>query len=399
VRHHGERRHGLLVVVVVRPGGGELTDCCWLADGVWPLLADTPDRLLVTGRGMIRNRAPRYRTPAVPGAGRLHLPDWAVMSASNVAAPPAAPPQPAPPPPPAPDVSGANRPLPLDLARAAELAGEGGLGPVNEIPPLRTYLRQIWQRRHFLWSLASFRFSAANSQDRLGPLWNVLRPTLQALVYTTVFTVLFPNNARSIANYPEYVTAGIFVFTFLSGCLMSGANGVVGDLGLVRTIKFPRAVLPLAGTVVNLLSFLPAVAVLLVILLILGQRPDAAWLAVAPAVGLMALFAAGVALFNARMTVIIRDFTQLLPFFLRLMFYLSGIVVAVNTLKVSTDYPVVGAVLTYEPFFVYMELVRNPLLNGQVAAGRVWIAGGTWALLALVGGLLFFWRGERDYGR
>lgn len=46
-----------------------------------------------------------------------------------------------------------------------------------------------------------------------------------------------------------------------------------------------------------------------------------------------------------------------------------------------------------------MELIRNPLLNGQVAAGRVWIAGGAWALLALVGGLLFFWRGERDYGR
>jgi len=331
------------------------------------------------------------------------------MAPSDVAAPPAPPPTPAAPPagssagssppPGAPPVDGPHRPVPMDPARAAQLATEGGLAPVNEIPPIGTYLRQIWQRRHFLWSLASFRFSAANSQDRLGPLWNVLRPTLQALIYTTVFTLLFPANAKNIDNYPEYVTAGIFVFTFLSGCLMSGAQAVVGDLGLVRTIKFPRAVLPLAGTVLNLLSFLPAVAVLLVILLILGQRPDVAWLAVVPAIGLMALFAAGVALFNARMTVIIRDFTQLLPFFLRLMFYVSGIVVAVDKLAVAEDHAVLGAVLTYEPFFVYMELVRNSLLDGQVATGRVWIAGAAWAVVALVGGLLFFWRGEQQYGR
>ena len=290
-------------------------------------------------------------------------------------------------------------PEPLDRARAAELAAAGGLEPVNEIPPLGTYLRQMWQRRHFLWSLASFRFNAANSQDRLGVLWNVLRPSLQALVYATVFTLLFPGNARGIPHYPEYVTAGIFVFTFISGCLMSGAGAVVGDLGLVRTIKFPRAVLPVAGTTINLLGFLPAVAVLLVILLAFGQRPNVTWLAVAPSVALMTLFCAGVALFNARVTVIIRDYTQLLPFFLRLMFYLSGIVVQIPKLPIAQQHEVLGAILTYEPFFVYMELVRNPLLTGQMADGGYWVAGAAWAALAVVGGVLFFWRGESEYGR
>ena len=287
----------------------------------------------------------------------------------------------------------------LDAAGAAALAAGAGLAPVNEIPPLGVYLRQIWQRRHFLWSLASFRFSSANSQDRLGPLWNVMRPTLQAVVYATVFTYFFPGVHAQIPHYSAYVTAGIFVFTFLSGAVMSGATAVVGDLGLVRTIKFPRAVLPLAGTVVNLLSFLPAVAVLLVILLILGQRPNITWLATVPSVALMAVFVAGVALFNARMTVIIRDFTQLLPFFLRLMFYVSGIVVAIDKLPLTLNHHVIGAVLTYEPFFVFMELVRNPLLYGVMAAGRYWIAGSAWAVVALVGGLLFFWRGEQEYGR
>lgn len=331
------------------------------------------------------------------------------MSTSELAARPAAGPstgsRPA-----EPDDAGAARPtdptaeveyapVPISTDRARELAAGGQLLPVNEIPPLRVYLRQIGQRRHFLWSLATFRFSASNSQDRLGPLWNVLRPALQALVYTTVFTVLFPATKRAIPHYSAYVTAGIFVYTYISGCLMTGANGVVGDLGLVRTIKFPRAVLPLAGSVVNLLAFLPSIGVLLVILLGLGQRPSWAWLAVVPAIALMVLFTAGAALFNARMTVIIRDFTQLLPFFLRLMFYLSGIVVAVDKLAISQNHVVIGAVLTYEPFFVYMELVRNSLLYGQVAAGRVWIAGAAWAVVALVGGLVFFWRGEREYGR
>lgn len=290
-------------------------------------------------------------------------------------------------------------PRPVSPERAAELAAEGGLEPVNELEPLGRYLRQIWQRRHFLWSLASFRFSAANSQDRLGPLWNVVRPLLQAAVYATVFTLLFPGNARRIPNYAEYVTAGVFVYTFMSSGLISGASSVVGDLGLVRTIKFPRVVLPLATTAINLLAFIPSMAVLLVILLGFGQRPSVAWLTAVPAIALMAMFIAGAAMFCGRMTVIIRDFSQLLPFFLRLMFYLSGIVVAVNKLPVSANHVVVGAILTWEPFFVYMELVRNPLLTGQVATGGFWIAGALWAAVAVIGGLLFFWRGEREYGR
>lgn len=290
-------------------------------------------------------------------------------------------------------------PAGLSRGDAAQLAAAGDLRPVNEIDPLPTYLRQIWQRRHFLWSLATFRFAAANSQDRLGVLWNVLRPALQAAIYATVFTYLFPGNARSIAHYPEYVTAGIFVYTFLSGGLVTGANGVVGDLGLVRTIKFPRAVLPMAGTTIGLLGFLPAIGVLLVILLAFGQRPGVSWLTVIPAVALMTLFVAGAAMFNARMTVIIRDFTQLLPFFLRLMFYVSGIVVSIPALPIVREHVVIGAVLTYEPFFVFMELVRNPLLSGQLAPGGYWVAGAVWALVAFVGGLLFFWRGESEYGR
>lgn len=303
-------------------------------------------------------------------------------------------------------------PRPITRERAAELAAEGELRPVNEIAPLRDYLRGIWRRRHFLWSLARSRFAVTNSQDRLGAGWNVLRPLLQAAVYTVIFDVLLSSSGAKPANYPEYVTAGVFVYTFLSGCLISGASGVVGELGLVRSIKFPRAVLPLSGTVLNLLAFLPALGVLLVLLTVIGGVRGSlvltpSWLLVVPATLLMTVFSAGAALACARMTVIIRDFSQLLPFALRLMFYLSGTIVDVTRLGIAREasHPdqlsPIGQVLAYEPFHVYMELVRGVVLPSAGASVTLtyWAFGVGWAVLAVVGGLLFFWRGERDYGK
>ncbi len=313
-----------------------------------------------------------------------------------------------------PAVPAALAPHPVSGERARQLAAEGGLRPVNELAPFGDYVRGIWQRRHFLWALASSRFSVANSQDRLGAGWNILRPLFQAAVYTVIFSILI--TGAKPPNYPEYVTAGVFVYTFLSGCLISGASAVVGELGLVRSIKFPRAVLPLSGTTLNLLGFLPAIGVLAVLLLVVsafrgqvGETLSWSWLLVVPATALMTVFSAGAALLCARMTVIIRDFSQLLPFALRLMFYLSGTIVDVTRLSISMatgadgrptgELSPLGLVLAYEPFHVYMELVRGVLLPAQPVTLTYWVWGVVWAVLSFAVGLTFFWRGERDYGK
>lgn len=291
-----------------------------------------------------------------------------------------------------------EQPVPRFPEDPEALAAESGLRSVNDVLPLRTYVAELWLRRHFMWSLAWFRYQSTSAQDRLGAFWDVLRPLLQAVVYTFIFTILIQSNSRP-PNYPEYVTAGVFVFTFLSGTLISGASAIVGDLGIVRTLKFPRAVLPVCVALLSFIQFLPALVVLALLLLLFSSVPiGPAWLLVIPATALMTIFAAGISLFSARMTVIVRDYRNLLPFIMRIFFYLSGTVIDVSKLTAFRGHPVLGAMAANEPFYIYMDLVRNGFLTDTVAPAEKWIWGVAWAVIALVGGLIFFWRGERDYG-
>jgi teichoic acid transport system permease protein len=60
------------------------------------------------------------------------------------------------------------------------------------------------------------------------------------------------------------------------------------------------------------------------------------------------------------------------------------------------------ALVETNPLVVYIELVRHALMEGvplAIPALQLWLTGLAWALVAGLGGLIYFWRGEREYGR
>jgi teichoic acid transport system permease protein len=277
------------------------------------------------------------------------------------------------------------------------LAQRSGLPRVGLPVPLGRYLLALWRRRHFALVLAWSRFRARNTEDRLGAGWNILRPLLQAAIYATIFGILLRNTKVRPDNYAEFVAAGVFVFTFLSGTLTSGAKAIVKDLGLVRTLRFPRAVLPVSATLIQFYAFVPAIAVLTAILVVLGNPPRVEWLLLAPALVLTSVFGFGMAFLCARLTSIGRDFLQILPFVLRVLFYTSGVIADIT--RIGRPGTLANELLRVNPFHVYIELFRQSLLDSRPVDATYWAWGSGWAVLALLAGFLFFWRGERGYGR
>lgn len=299
-------------------------------------------------------------------------------------------------------------PLPDDLTG---FAARHGLLPVGRRQPLGRYLRELWSHRQFVFELSRSRFVARNQQDRLGLFWNILRPAIQAAVYGVVFGLLFASSTRP-HNWIAFITSGVFVWTFSSQIAGSGARAVTGNMGLVRALHFPRAALPISATLVELLAQIPVVGVLLVIVLLTGQEPSVYWLLVIPALLAQTLFNTGFSLFAARLTVHFRDFAQLLPFIMRLLFYLSGVFYTVNRFPEW-----VRPILLGNPFWCYIEMFREATIGretshmegGHTVYGhlppehaldpKVWLVGGTVGVVACVAGLLFFWHAEERYGR
>jgi teichoic acid transport system permease protein len=285
---------------------------------------------------------------------------------------------------------------------AAVTAGEYGLPRLGGRPKLGSYLVKLWERRHFTIELARSRFRSANEADRLGAAWIVLLPLINATVYGLVFGLLLPSKSRP-SNFIPYLVIGVFIFQFFAACLADGAKSILANRGLVRTLHFPRALLPMSSVLQQAFSLVPMVLVMCGIVLVSGESISLRWLRIFPALFLLVLFCMGVAFFAARMTIHIRDIAQLIPFITRVTFYLSGIFFSVG--KTFDKHPTLAKVLEANPVHVYITLVRDALLSrnrgqsGVSATALTWEYGIGWAVVLFVLGFLFCWQAEELYGR
>jgi teichoic acid transport system permease protein len=285
-----------------------------------------------------------------------------------------------------------------------------GLHLLGGRPGLVSYLGQLWGRRHFALELARSRFRAENEADRLGVAWIVLRPLINAAVYGTVFGFILVSASRP-ADYLPYLVTGIFAFQFFSGCLADGARSIVANMGLVTTLHFPRAVLPVSVVYQQLLGLVWMLVALCVIVVANGDPVRVSWLLVIPAVALFSLFNLGVAFVAARVTIHLRDVAQLIPFVTRMFFYLSGIFASMQSLL--HGHPTLLSVAEANPIYVYITLVRVALLGEPTVfavphtvhevyphdMGQTGLYAIAWAMGLLVAGFLFFWQAEDKYGR
>jgi teichoic acid transport system permease protein len=283
---------------------------------------------------------------------------------------------------------------------AAELAASHGLTVSGARLPLGPYVRQLWGRRHFVTAFSTARVSAQYTQARLGQLWQVMTPLLNAAVYYLIFGLLL-GTSRGIDDFIPYLVTGVFIFTYTQSSVLAGVRAIAGNLGLVRALHFPRASMPIAVTLMQLQQLLMSMGVLLAIVLMAGEVPQASWLLAVPALLLQSVFNLGLAMVMARLGSKMEDLAQLMPFILRTWMYMSGVMY--NMAAKLTDAPhLVKLALELNPAAVYIDLMRFALIDSFTAEqlpSHVWAIAGGWALVAGAGGFVYFWRAEERYGR
>lgn len=317
----------------------------------------------------------------------------------------------------------------------AELAAEHGLKLSGARPALPKYLASLWQRRHFIVSYATARNVSMYTEARLGQLWQVLTPLLNALVYYLIFGLLF-QAARGVENYPAFLLAGVFVFAFTERSIVTGSNVMRANLQLIRALYFPRASLPLAYVLVELQQMMFGMLVLFAVVLVFGEPLTWYWFLMVPALALQTMFNTGAALIVARLGGSVADVSELIPFFLRITRYFCGVMYMVTSLPAEVP-PWAVKLLSLNPPAVYISLVRVALMqsyrtnapgNQPYDAGKcylfhhppphttpnpplqaychalvtnndLWIAAIGWGAGFLVLGVVFFWQAESKYGR
>jgi teichoic acid transport system permease protein len=313
----------------------------------------------------------------------------------------------------------------------AEMAAQYGLRPSAERPPVFPYIRHLWQRRTFIMAFATARNIAMYTEARLGQLWQVLTPLLNAGVYFLVFGLVL-HISRGVPNYLAFLVTGVFVMNFTSRAFIATSTVITESLPLIRALRFPRAALPLAYVMIEFEQMVLSLVVLAVILVIDGEPISWYWLLAIPALLLQTVFCVGCGLASARLGANLNDFSQLLPFLMRTWLYLSGVLFQISTLDIPRKW---AALLSINPAAIYITLMREALLATQRQSqpgampynlakcdvwkkfksapyldwsaychpvtnpDHYWFYAIAWAVLALVVGFYFFWRAEAQYGR
>jgi len=293
-----------------------------------------------------------------------------------------------------PVVPAALRPM-APKAAGDEAGGDEGLFDVAVQPRLRAYLRQLWAYREFAMTIPLGQLRARSQHTSLGRTWYLLNPLLLIAIYYTIFEVVLGiEERRGVEDYLPFLTVGVIAYSYTRSAVQSGASSLISSHRLVRSLRFPRTILPFGVMVAQTSTHLYAIAVLLVALIPMGQFPTWRWLLLPVALLLQGVINLGFTMYAARLTFTFPDLANLLPFVLRLGLYVSGVLIPINAQLITND--VVRTMLQLNPVYNVLEIHRQ-LLLGYSWDAWPWIATVSWAVALLVTGSIYFRAAEDRY--
>lgn len=194
-------------------------------------------------------------------------------------------------------------------------------------------IREIYQYRELLRNLVVSDLKARYKNSVLGFFWSLLNPLGMMLVFTLIFGLLVPN--VQIERYPLFLLCGLLPWNYFSASVQGSLYSVLGNAGLVKKVYFPRAILPIATVLSQLINFLLAFVILFAALVIF-QSNFSPWLWLLPFVLLIqTIFTIGVALILSTLNVFYRDTSMIMEVVMLAWFFLTPVFYSTDMLPDS----------------------------------------------------------------
>ncbi len=223
----------------------------------------------------------------------------------------------------------------------------------------------------------------------LGYLWSILHPLALTLIFNFVFKEIFK---ASIPDFHLFLLAALLPWTWLASSINGGAGSFVGNAHLIKKVRFPRLLIPLATVLNNMVHFLLSLPVYLAFTLAAGKLPAWNWLIGIPLLVLLELiFILGLTLAIASLNVYFRDVSHFVSVVLSLWFYVTPIMYSPSMLP-----PKVQLVLAFHPATHLIEAWRNLLVENRLDLETLCLPAAI-AAAVMFFGLIVFKRLERGF--
>jgi ABC-2 type transport system permease protein len=223
--------------------------------------------------------------------------------------------------------------------------------------------RQLWG--HLAWQDIRQRYR----RSVLGPIWITISMAVTAVALGVLYAGLFQND---LSVQLPYILVGFIVWAFISGCISEGSEVFITNEGLIKQLPAPLSVHVYRLVWRQVLFFAHNMIVYAVMFVIFPQPLGWASLTVFPALVLLTVNGAWVALLLGIVTTRFRDMAPITQSLVQLLFFLTPIVWIYQDLL---DNPAVAdraRLVEFNPLLHFIEIVRQPLL-GEEQHLRHWI--------------------------
>lgn len=183
-------------------------------------------------------------------------------------------------------------------------------------------LRQVLAQPYLLRLIVRRQLAQMYAASILGLLWSYVQPALRFLVYYFAIGVLL-NLHRDVPYFAVHLFAGMVVVHYFAETWNGGTRSIWNNRVLIKKMRMPREVFPVAAMVTAAYHTAPQLLVLVVACLVIGWSPSL----VAVAAGLLGIsiivvFGMSLALFFSAINVFARDFQNIVGTIMQFMHFL-----------------------------------------------------------------------------
>ncbi len=225
------------------------------------------------------------------------------------------------------------------------------------------YFGAIWRCRYFWASLVKMDLRTRYRRSVLGMGWSLLHPIAMTVILCVVFAHLM-NPDGGVAEYAPFLMAGLATWNFMSTSTTQGCGCFFQGEPYIRQHPAPLAIYPLRTALGGLIHFLMALIVVVALVQFVspkGLTPGVLW-CLLPGVLILFLFVWSLATLAGFANVHFQDTQHLCEVGFQIFMYTSPVIYYPRILKDRG----LEWLLDYNPFAAMLQLIRKPLVDGEV---------------------------------
>ncbi|MCF6138776.1 ABC transporter permease [Pseudalkalibacillus berkeleyi] len=238
-----------------------------------------------------------------------------------------------------------------------------------------TIIKEQWNSIYLIGRLSLYEVKAANNNNYLGMLWEVINPMIQISIYWFVFGYgIYQREAIGDIPYLPWMLSGIILWFFINPAILEATKSIYKKIKMISKMSFPLSVIP-SYVIVGKFYVHIALALIVFIMLQFLGFPVSIYMIQLPYF-VFATFALliAIALITSTLATIVRDVQMIVQAVMRMMLYLTPFLWSPERL----------------PEWIQNIMMANPfyyIVNGYRAS----FLGTSWYMVENVQYTLYYW--------